>query len=68
MFGRFSKEVETGLEDVVSRNTQAGTNLANHVTSELERRLMEFPENQHADIQTLFNRILNYLAVHSGDN
>jgi hypothetical protein len=38
------------------------------VTSELEMRLMEFPENQHADIQALFNRMLNYLAFHWGDN
>ncbi|XP_048759001.2 spermine oxidase-like isoform X2 [Ostrea edulis] len=62
------KEIEMGLEDIVPEDTDAGVDLASHITSMLGKRLKEFPDNQHSDIRALFNLMQNYLAFHTGDN
>ncbi|XP_061194050.1 spermine oxidase-like [Saccostrea echinata] len=62
------QEVEMGLQDIKPQDIDANSNIASYMTNELEKRLVEFPENQHADIRALFNCMLNYLSFHSAED
>ncbi|XP_062613307.1 spermine oxidase-like [Saccostrea cucullata] len=62
------QEVEMTLQDLNPLDANANSSFAIYMANELEKRLLEFPENQHADVRALFNCMLNYLSFHSAED
>ena len=60
------REVEMALDDIEPESIDATAELGQYMEDLLEKRLQEFPPNQHEDIRALFNCMMNYLSFHSG--
>ena len=60
------REVEMALDDIEPESIDATAELGQYMEDLLEKRLQEFPPNQHEDIRALFTCMMNYLSFHSG--